>query len=152
MVVNVFWIIKLLHVLEISHLVIIADFSFFVFFLLSRSQFELPMLVLVLQLKDSSQKTQQMSAFIPKTGSRYTTQSYYISAQYLFSVNEEIIESNSDVYDPVFLELKNNIEFFIHARKYFQLIYQEVLKLKDQNSCYFLQSLKIYCLKENYFL
>lgn len=152
MVVNVFWIIKLLHVLEISHLVIIADFSFFVFFLLSRSQFELPMLVLVLQLKDSSQKTQQMSAFIPKTGSRYTTQSYCISAQYLFSVNEEIIESNSDVYDPVFIELKNNIEFFIHARKYFQLIYQEVLKLKDQNSCYFLQSLKIYCLKENYFL
>lgn len=51
-----------------------------------------------------------------------------------------------------FIELKNNIEFFIHARKYFQLIYQEVLKLKDQNSCYFLQSLKIYCLKENYFL
>lgn len=37
----------------------------------------------------------------------------------MFSVNEEIIESNSDVYDPVFIELKNNIEFFIHARKYF---------------------------------
>lgn len=34
MVVNVFWIIKLLHVLEISHLVIIADFFFFFCFVI----------------------------------------------------------------------------------------------------------------------
>lgn len=77
---------------------------------------------------------------------------YYILVQYLFLVNEEIIESNLDVYDLVFIELKNNIEFFIYVRKYFQLIYQEVLKLKDQNLCYFLQLFKIYCFKENYFL
>lgn len=30
--------------------------------------------------------------------------------------------------------------------------HQEVLKWKDQNSCYFLKTLKSYCLKENYFL
>lgn len=34
MVVNVFWIIKLLYVLEISYFVIIVDFSFFFFFVI----------------------------------------------------------------------------------------------------------------------
>lgn len=151
MVVNVFWIIKLLHVLEISHLVIIAGFSFFFVIKVLVRAANVGAGLIAKGLKPEN--TTNVGIYSQNRVEVYHM-SYHISAQYmyLFSVNEEIIESNSDVYDPVFIELKNNIEFFIHARKYFQLIYQEVLKLKDQNSCYFLQSLKIYCLKENYFL
>lgn len=121
MVVNVFWIIKLLHVLEISHLVIIADFSVFFFFVIKVLVRAANVGAGLIAKGLKPENTTNVGIYSQNRVEVYHM-SYYISAQYLFSVNEEIIESNTDVHDPVFIELKNNIEFFIHARKYFQLI------------------------------
>lgn len=104
MVVNVFWIIKLLHVLEISHLVIIADFSFFFFVIkvLVRAA-NVGAGLIAKGLKPEN--TTNVGIYSQNRVEVYHL-SYYISAQYLFSVNEEIIESNTDVHDPVFYRIK----------------------------------------------
>lgn len=46
--------------------------------------------------------------------------SYYISAQYLFTVNEKIIESNTDVDDPVF-RIKKQHWMFYSCKKIFSV-------------------------------
>lgn len=100
MVVNVFWIIKLLHVLEISHLVIIADFSlfFFVIKVLVRAA-NVGAGLIAKGLKPEN--TTNVGIYSQNRVEVYHM-SYYIPAQYLFSVNKKITVSNTDVHDPVF--------------------------------------------------
>lgn len=99
MVVNVFWIIKLLHVLEISLLVIIAGFlGFFVNKVLVRAA-NVGAGLIAKGLKPEN--TTNVGIYSQNRVEVYHM-SYHISAQYLFSVNEKIIVSNTDVHDPVF--------------------------------------------------
>lgn len=107
MVVNVFWIIKLLHVLEISHLVIIADFSFFFCFVIKVLVRAANVGAGLIAKGLKPENTTNVGIYSQNRVEVYHM-SYHISAQYmyLFSVNEEIIESNTDVHDPVFYRIK----------------------------------------------
>lgn len=98
MVVNVFLIIKQLHVLEISHLVIIAGFFLFVIKVLVRAS-NVGAGLIAKGLKPEN--TTNVGIYSQNRVEVYHM-SYYIPAQFLFSVNKKIIVSNTDIDDPVF--------------------------------------------------
>lgn len=102
MVVNVFLIIKLLHVLEISHLVIIADFLFFVVFFVIKVLVRAANVGAGLIAKGLKPENTTNVGIYSQNRVEVYHMSYYIPAQYLFSVNKKITVSNTDVHDPVF--------------------------------------------------